>query len=91
MKKQARKSTPPLPEGESLVPYGPLMDLEAQISFALSSVRVVADVLGTARYGTCQSVEDNEAAGEVLHRALWFLDDLDLSRVTMKPHTDEKP
>ena len=63
MKKQKQprpRTVPPLPPTASLldpeptVHYGVPRDLDDQVSFALSSIRVVAGFLGASRYGTCE-------------------------------------
>ena len=95
-KQSHSRTVPPLPPTTNLlnpeptVPYGGSLDLEDQISFALASVRVVTGFLGASRYGTCEDDEETEAAGQVLFRALEFLDGLDFSRVTMKPETGKE-
>ncbi len=73
-----------------VIHYGAPRDLEAQVSLALASVRVTAGFLTASKYGTCEDPEDDEAAGEVIYRALELLDELDFSKVTMKPQTHEK-
>ena len=90
MKRDKGATTTPLDE-EPVMHYGVARDMEAQVSFALASVRVVAGFIGASRYGTCNDVEDEEAAAEVLDRASEFLDGLDFSKVTMKPETGEEP
>jgi hypothetical protein len=75
---------------EPVIHYGAPRELDSQVSFALSSLRVVAGFLGASRYGTCEDVQETEAAGEVLDRASEFLEALDFSRVTMKPETGEE-
>ena len=80
-------TTPPIPEP---VHYGAPRDVEDQLSFALASVRVVTGFLGASRYGTCEDDEETEAAGQVLFRALEFLDGLDFSTVTMKQETEKE-
>jgi len=83
---KAVTTIPPLPEP---VHYGAPRDLDDQLSFALSSIRVVTGFLGASQYGTCEDNEETEAAGQVLFRALEFLDGLDFSKVTMKPEPEE--
>ncbi len=75
---------------EDLVAFGAPRELEAQIDFALSSLRVVGGYLGGARYGTCQDERDEEAAGMLIDRTLEFLEQLDLSRVSVKRRTGEE-
>lgn len=89
MKRDNAVSTKQL-DPDPLVHYGVPRELESQVSFALSSLRVVAGFLGASRYGTCEDVEETEAAGEVLDRSLEFLEGLDLSRVMIKPPTPEE-
>lgn len=67
-----------------VVHYGDPRDLEAQVFFALSSLRVVAGFLAASKFGTCEHSEDDEAAGEVVSRALEFLEGLDLLNVKQK-------
>lgn len=80
-------TAPPLPEP---VHYGAPRDIEDQLSFALASIRVVTGFLGASQFGTCEDDEETEAAGQVLFRALEFLDELDFSHVTMKPDTENE-
>ena len=89
MKRDKGTTTTPLDE-EPDIRYGAPRDMEAQVSFALSSVRVVTGFLGASRYGTCEDDEETEAAGQVLFRALEFLDGLDFSTVTMKQETEKE-
>jgi hypothetical protein len=88
--KRDKGATPTPLDPEAEIHYGAPRDLEDQVSFALASVRVVTGFLGASRYGTCEDDQETEAAGLVLFRALEFLDELDFSKVTVKPETENE-
>lgn len=89
MKRDKAVTTTPR-DPDPVIHYGAPRDLEAQVSLALASVRVVTGFLGASQYGTCEDSEETEAAGEVLGRALELFDGLDFSTVTMKPPAGEE-
>jgi len=89
MKREKGMTTTPL-DLPPQIHYGAPRDVEDQIELALASVRMVTGFLGASQYGTCESSEETEAAGLVLFRALEFLDELDFTKVTMKPEKEKE-